>query len=434
MLPVLYEFRFDTPFAQAVLYLLGVLFVAYGTWAGWRSAVGALDPKTGVPRLPTRSDQAKRALIYGVIFAAAVKFGFSYFLPATVFLGGRGEGLPLHTYGLLLMTGFLCAVAVAARLAEREWPGAEGRKKREQMHDLALWVFIGGIGGSKILYLLVNLKEAHAGWGDLFTDPVRVLGSLFGGLVFYGGLLGAMGTSYWFARRHGIPFLRLADLAIPTVSLGQCVGRLGCFSAGCCWGRPAAGGLFWGVHFPGSSLAKNLLGSLSHTASLAYQSQSSNQRWVVETTGKIFQDQVPGAVRISDWMAIHGTTLPLHPTQLYESIGQLFLFCFLVVMRRYRRFHGEILALYLMLYAVLRTTVELFRGDLERGTLHGLLEDWLGTQALAARVPPEAWYNVSTSQGISLIMFAIGAALMVRGLRGVEPLPPLPAAPVPASV
>lgn len=430
MLPVLYEFRFDTPTAQAVLYILGVLVVAYGSWAGWRSAVGALDPRTGVPGAPTRADQVKRALLYGVIFAAVVRIGFYYALPPTVSFGGKGQGFPLHTYGLLLMTGFLCAVAVAARFAKREWPGEEGEKKREEMHDLALWVLIGGIGGSKILYIAVNWQE-FSGWSELFSDPWKVLGMLGGGLVFYGGLLGAMGTSWWFARRHGIPFLRLADLAIPTVSLGQCIGRLGCFSAGCCWGRPSRAELPWGVHFPGASLAKNLFGSLSHTASLAYQSESSDRRWVVEATGKIFQNQVPGAVRLSDWVAAHGHTLPLHPTQLYESLGQLVLFCFLVVMRKYRRFHGEILALYLMLYAVLRTTVELFRGDLERGTLHGLLET-LAAQALAARVPLEAWYNVSTSQFISLLMFAAGATLMVRGRRGVEPLPPLPAAPVPA--
>jgi len=430
MLPVLYEFRFDTPVAQAVLYALGALVIAYGSWAGWRSAAGALDPRTGVPGPPGRADQVKRALLYGVIFAAVVRIGLHYALPPTAPLGGKGQGFPLHTYGLLLMTGFLCAVAVAARLAEREWPGADGRKKREEMHDLALWVLIGGIGGSKLLYIAVNWQD-FTGWSELFHDPWKVLGMLGGGLVFYGGLLGAMGTSWWFARRHGIPFLRLADLAIPTVSLGQCIGRLGCFSAGCCWGRPTMAGLPWGVHFPGASLAKNLFGGLSHTASLAYQSESTDKRWVVEATGKIFQNQVPGAVRLSDWVAAHGHTLPLHPTQLYESLGQLVLFCFLVVMRKYRRFHGEILALYLMLYAVLRTTVELFRGDLERGTLHGLLET-LGAQALAARVPLEAWYNVSTSQFISLLMFAAGATLMVHGRRGVEPLPPLPAAPVPA--
>jgi len=85
-----------------------------------------------------------------------------------------------------------------------------------------------------------------------------------------------------------------------------------------------------------------------------------------------------------------------------------------------------------MLYAVLRTTVELFRGDLERGTLHGLLES-LDAHAWAARVAPDAWYNISTSQFISLVMFAVGATLMVRGLRSVRPLPQVSGEAVPAS-
>jgi phosphatidylglycerol---prolipoprotein diacylglyceryl transferase len=99
----------------------------------------------------------------------------------------------------------------------------------------------------------------------------------------------------------------------------------------------------------------------------------------------------------------------------------------LIVARRYRRFHGEIFALWLMAYAVLRTTVETFRGDLERGTLHGLL-DSLGLVDVAAKVPLESWYNLSTSQFISLVLFAAGATLMVRGRRGLHPLPPMPVA------
>jgi phosphatidylglycerol---prolipoprotein diacylglyceryl transferase len=427
MLPVLYEFRFDTGLSQSLLYALGLAVIAYGAWAGWRSALGPRDARTGTPAEPSQQERLKRALTYGVIFAAVVRVAFLYALPASAFLGKRGEGFPLHTYGLLLMTGFLCATAVSVGLAQQEWPGREGLKKREQMQDLALWVLVGGIAGSKLLFLIVSWQDYAGRWSEMLQDfPWKLLGLLGGGLVFYGGLLGAMGTSWLYARQHGIPFLRLADLAIPSVSLGQCIGRLGCFSAGCCWGRPAAG-VRWAVQFPGGPEAKDLFGRLSNTASLAFQSEANDTRWVVESTGQVFHQQMPGAVRLSQWVAEHGHTLPLHPTQLYESIGQLLLFVSLIVARKYRRFHGEILALWLMAYAVLRTTVELFRGDLERGTLHGLLEA-LGYQSLASRVPVDALYNVSTSQFISLVMFAAGAALMVRGRRGLQPLPPLPVA------
>jgi phosphatidylglycerol---prolipoprotein diacylglyceryl transferase len=428
MLPVFFDIRFSTPASWYVLYLVGALVVAYGAWAGWRSALGPIDPKTGAHLPATRRERGTRAATFGFVFALCVRLGFYYALPPQAFLGQRGQGFPLHTYGLLLMTAFLCGAAAAGWLAEREWPGLEGRRKRDQMQDLALWALVGGFVGSRILFMLVNWQDTVAAVPTLFNDfPVRLLDWLFGGLVFYGGLLGAMATSWWFARKNDIPFLRLADLAIPCVSLGQAIGRLGCFSAGCCWGRPATDHVHWAVHFPGASVARDIFGRLTHTASLAYQSEANDGRWVVEATGQIFHQPQPGAIRLSQWVAEHGTTLPLHPTQLYESIGQLVLFALLVIARRYRRFHGEIFALWLMAYAVLRSTVEAFRGDLERGTLHGLLES-LGLVDLSNKVSLESWYNLSTSQFISLGMFAAGATLMVRGRRGLHPLPPLPAA------
>jgi phosphatidylglycerol:prolipoprotein diacylglycerol transferase len=93
-------------------------------------------------------------------------------------------------------------------------------------------------------------------------------------------------------------------------------------------------------------------------------------------------------------------------------VGQLGLFVGLLWLRQYRRFHGHIFSLWLMAYAVLRTTVELFRGDAERGTLHGLLTD--KAPSLAHWVPLEVWYNISTSQFISLCMFTFGATLLYQ--------------------
>jgi len=147
---------------------------------------------------------------------------------------------------------------------------------------------------------------------------------------------------------------------------------------------------------------------------------------VVESTGQVLHHAVPGAVRISDWVAQHGHTLPVHPTQLYESVGQFGLFLALVVARRYRRFHGEIFAIWLICYAILRSTVELFRGDVERGTLNGLLSS-LGLTSLAERVPLEAWYNISISQFISLCMFGLGLAILYRRGREVFFQQPQPA-------
>jgi phosphatidylglycerol:prolipoprotein diacylglycerol transferase len=405
MIPVLFKFEFTTPLAQGVLYVLAVAFTAYAAFSGWRGARGPLDAKAGEHRAPTASQRLQRAAIFGVVGAALARLGLFYALPATAFLGARGEGVPIHTYGILLATGFISAVMVASVLARREWRGEEGERKREQLVDLSFWVLAAGLVGSRLLFILVN-------WKQYAVNPAEIF-SLGGGLVFYGGLLGALAAAFVYARHHRIDFLRLGDVAIPTVSLGQAFGRLGCFSAGCCWGDVAREGFVFGVRFPGAGLARNLFGQFSHTASLAAQSQAIDSRWVVPATGEIFHQKVDGAVRISEWVAQHGHTLPVHPTQLYESIGQLAIFFGLLAMRRYRRFHGQILGMWLMAYAVLRSSVELFRGDLERGTLHGLLTS-LGLTGVAERVPLEAWYNVSTSQFISLCMFTLGAAILYR--------------------
>ena len=432
MLPVLIRFTFESLWSQLLLYALAVALVGYIALNGWRGAAGTKTPKGLVP--PTTNERLQRGVLYGAVATGLAYFGLKYALPASAIPGGRGEGLPLHTYGVLLASGFMAAVTVAARLAQDEWRrvqwvegqgfvDVEGPKRREQLMDMAFWCLIGGLGGSRLLFVLVNWKDYARDWTQVF--------SLGGGLVFYGGLIGAAGAAYVFAKRNGMEFLRLADVAIPTVSLGQCLGRLGCFSAGCCWGGVAPSHAHFAVNFPGAGLAQDLFGRLGGTASLAYQSQAADTRYVVESTGEILHQAAPGAVRMADWVATHGTTLGVWPTQIFESVGQLVLFVTLLFLRRYRRFHGQIFAMWLMAYAVLRSTVELFRGDVERGTLHGLLES-LAFQRLADAVPLEAWYNISTSQFISLCMFTFGATLVyqrtrkARGAAGLVP-PPTPA-------
>jgi phosphatidylglycerol---prolipoprotein diacylglyceryl transferase len=431
MLPVLLRLSFTTLWMQLLLYAVAVGVVASIAVNGWRGTLGPVDAATGKETGPAPlSDKLLRAAGFAAVGGALAGFGLMYALPADAFPGGKGEGIPLHTYGVLLALGFITAVSVAGRLAQDEWRrvsfvegqglvDTEGPKKREQVMDLAFWVLVGGLVGSRVLFVLVNWEEYAKDWTQAF--------SLGGGLVFYGGLIGAGLAAFLFARKHDLDFLRLADVCIPTVSLGQCLGRLGCFSAGCCWGDMAGSHSHTGVSFPGARLAQDLFGRLGGASSLAYGSQVADKRYVVEATGQVLHDAAPGAVRISDWVVQHGATLPVYPTQLFESVGQLGLFVALLYARRHRRFHGHIFALWLMAYAVLRSSVELFRGDLERGTLHGLLES-LGARGLAEAVPLEAWFNVSTSQFISLCMFTFGALLFTRhrpagGVAGLGPTP-----------
>lgn len=408
MLPVLYKFVFDTQFSQVMLYVFCVGLVAYAAWSGWRGAPWGKDGK-GQPVEPTREERKSRAIKYALGGVALSFVGMYYSLKSVPLIGaGKGEGIPIHTYGVLVGGGFIAAVTVGSWLAQREWPGELGLKRRDQFLDMSFYLFIGAMVGSRVLFIIVNWKDYSNNLGKIFD--------LGGGLVFYGGLIGASLTAYWYAKKNDIEFPRLADLAMPTVSLGQALGRLGCFGAGCCWGDVAPQGTKLAVHFPGPA-AQNLFGGPAGTASLAWQTQSTDQRWVLESTGQIFHEAVPGAIRISEWATQHGHTLGVWPTQLFESAGQLALFALLLFMRRYRRFHGQIFGMWLIAYAILRTSVELFRGDVERGTLHGLL-NYLGATGLAAKVPLEAWYNVSTSQFISICMFALGATVLYRGFKG----------------
>jgi phosphatidylglycerol:prolipoprotein diacylglycerol transferase len=271
----------------------------------------------------------------------------------------RPLSIPLHTYGLLIALGFVVAIWLAGRTAERA--GLD----REAVIDLSFWLLLAGMVGSRILFIVVN-------WDEYAREPLSVLAFWKGGLVFYGGFIGATAVAFVYMRGHGMRFLPYADALVPSVSIGHAIGRLGCFAAGCCWGGSCDSHYALAARFPPESLA--------------YQSQVTH-----------------GLIRAGE-----RATLPIHPTQLYESAGELLIFLALTLWRTRKRAHGEILALYLILYAPLRALVEHFRGDEERGRIF----NFLGPMARGA-----AW-NLSTSELISLLIFAGGVALFVGTSRG----------------
>src|SRR5438105_9701945 len=266
----------------------------------------------------------------------------------------RPLAIPIHTYGILVAAGFLVAMSLAARAAER------AGLSRDKVFDLSFGILVAAMIGSRILFIIVN-------WDEYAHDLVGIVQFWKGGLVFYGGVIGAVLFSVWYMRRREMPFLPYADAMGPTVAIGQALGRLGCFSAGCCWGGACDAHYAFAARFPPESLA--------------YQSQVSTR---LITAGA-------------------PSTIPIHPTQLYEALGCALIFLFLTYWRSRKRFHGELLALYLMLYAPLRAVVETFRGDEERGRVFNFLGGW-------AR---HAWWNLSTSELISVGIFAAGVAIYV---------------------
>jgi len=209
----------------------------------------------------------------------------------------------LHTYGVLVALAFLAGLAVATRLAKPAGLNADA------VVNLGIYCALSAIAGAKLMMFLVDIPYYSRYPSEIFT-----LATLQAGGVFYGGLIAALAIAWWYMRKTGLPALKTADLFAPAIALGHGIGRLGCFSAGCCWG--IASHLPWAVTFT-NPVANQLVG-------------------------------VPLGV-------------PLHPTQLYESLAEFLIFG--VLYWRIRRPHhaGAILSLYLMLYSTVRFVVEFFR-------------------------------------------------------------------------
>lgn len=304
-------------------------------------------------------------------------------------------GYPLHIYSLMITIGALAGLALAVRYS----------KKIGMDHllilDLCWWLILGGYLGARVVFMLVNWEhhwypcvdfeyynQAFSPESPLTgADCWPLLAFWSGGLVFYGAFLGGVGVLWWFARKHGLPLLKTADVLMPSFALGQFFGRLGCLAAGCCWGKPTD--LSWGIQFPRRSMV-------------------------------FHQHLEQGLVSAQDALS-----LPVHPTQLYDSLYGLILFLALSWIRARKRYDGQVFAWWLFLYPLLRSLVELFRGDSERGFVTRVvwepLNDVLG-------LPAGSVTFLSTSQFISLVVMALAGGvilwLRVKGVRTADPAPP----------
>ncbi|HEV2835523.1 MAG TPA: prolipoprotein diacylglyceryl transferase [Pyrinomonadaceae bacterium] len=223
----------------------------------------------------------------------------------------RIGSFPINTYGVFLALAFLCAILITVKLGERDG------LPRDRIYDLCLWMLLASLIGSKILMLFTEPEYRD--------NPLQLLSLDFlrSGGVFYGGLLGAVLAGYLLMKRYKLPWWKTADACAPGIAIGNFFGRQGCFAAGCCWGKPT--NLPWGVKFS----------ELGH-----------------EITG------VP-------------TNTYLHPTQLYESFAMLLVFFFLLWLHKRKRFDGQVVLAYALLYSTIRFAIEFVRDD-PRGDILGL--------------------------------------------------------------
>lgn len=309
--------------------------------------------------------------------------------------------LSIHSYGLMIAIGFGLALVLMYRLAKKEGLPA-GR-----LMDMAFWAALAGIIGSRLIYVVTRWDEFMV---PLFTrGDLRIFKIWEGGLTFYGGLIGGIIVGLLLVRRWRIPLLPVMDIAGPAVALGQAVGRIGCFLAGCCWGKPSY--LPWAISFPSKSivfsaefnlyhvanrlenLINGLAASVNHNAAAAYGAVADHlagffqQIWnpnlyltpylnVLERTedggtlsqwaaqlGQIkaqagaYFAQTPGLAQLQ-------STVPIHPTQAYLSLSLFLIFGILMILRRFRRFYGQVFFSYTLLHATLRLLMEPIRGDI----------------------------------------------------------------------
>ena len=229
----------------------------------------------------------------------------------------------LPTYGVLVAAGVLIGLWISVRNSEKQ--GING----DDAWNLGIIMVLSGIIGAKVLYVINDWGYYSAHPGEIFS-----IATLQAGGVFSGGLIASFLAAAWYIRRHHLPALRICDAFAPGLALGHAIGRLGCFAAGCCYGKETHH--WWGVTFT-NHLANEITGTPLH--------------------------------------------VPLEPTQLFESAVELANFIFLMWLLKRRKFDGQVFGAFLFIYGVARFFLEFLRGDPGRGSVFGGAMS--GTQLIA---------------------------------------------------
>ena len=214
--------------------------------------------------------------------------------------------LPIRWYGVMMALAFLAGLWTATRRARQV------NISGDVIADVTLWLMLGSIAGARFVYVTTYWKSEFA------DQPFREIFMIqHGGLVYYGGLIGAAiaGTIYLAWKK--LPVWKIADALAPSIALGSVFGRIGCLLNGCCYGR--ACDLPWAIHFPADH----------------------------ETRGA-----------------------GVHPTEIYDALLNLVLYVFLAWLFRRKKFDGQIFSAYLVVYSVFRSLAEYFRGDYPADHIH----------------------------------------------------------------
>lgn len=240
------------------------------------------------------------------------------FVPRVATFREPWVALPIYAYGTMLGTSLVLGWFVALRFAK-----ADG-VPQEQAGAIYMWTAVWALVGARLLYVLTNLSA--------FNRPGDLMATLMvqkGGMVAYGGMIGGFLASWWCCVRRKLPLLQWADVAAPSVALGTGITRIGCLLYGCDYGRPTDRP--WALVFPNGSPA-----------------------WDAHIRRGFIEPHAAGS-------------LPVHPTQVYESLLGFALFALLLGVRRRRRFSGQVFLAWVIGYGIGRPLIEILRDDDQRG-------------------------------------------------------------------
>jgi prolipoprotein diacylglyceryl transferase len=294
-------------------------------------------------------------------------FKTDHVIPSAAGLAQTWTPVPIYAYGVMLGTSLVVGWFIAMTLAKHD--GID----QQEAGSLYMWGAIWSIIGSRLLWY--------------FTTPSASIADIpminQGGLVAYGGMIGGTLATWYCCRKRGIPLLQWADVAAPSVVLGTGITRLGCFLFGCDYGAPS--NLPWAVRFPGPNAHKFfnfVMGGPQGSPAWQHHYGGQGAQYVAECarTGLCWSDRV-------------------HPTQIYESLVGLFLFGLLMLIRKYRKFSGQVFLGWVFGYGILRPLIEQVRDDEDRG------------------VKAISGFQLSTSTVIGLVSVVLGVGLMIALIR-----------------
>ena len=261
----------------------------------------------------------------------------------------------IYSYGFMLMISFVIGTVWLISNGKYEKPKIE----TDTILDLMVFIIIGSIVGARIVYVLTQ-------WKDYQEDKANILRITEGGLSIHGGIIGAMLFGWIYVKAKGLQYWRMVDFSIPAVALGMFFGRIGCFLNGCCYGIKCADNFPLRIKFPNEDywIAHKMPADLA----------------------KLYDS---GSAAMGDFFR--------HPAQLYEAVGALAIFFYLINFRKHKAFNGHVFLMFVWLYSLLRFFVEFYRfGDPTTGAGSSIV----------------LWHFITMAQFASIILGIVALFLM----------------------